>query len=103
MTSLALDHRARFHIAGAQQQPAEMCPEETPQRRMPIIPFISIMVAATVDGDPQHRRELQGARPKEGERPLEPERAGEATVRDEPEEAGVAAKCAKQEDAGVEK
>ena len=65
--------------------------------------FIRIVVMATVDGNPQRRRELEGARSKDGQCTLEPKRAREATVRDEPVEANIDAKGAKQEYAGDEK
>lgn len=70
---------------------------------MRILFIIRKMVVAPVDGDPQCRRELQGARAKEGEGALEPKRTREAAVRDEPVEADIDSHSAEQEDAGDEK
>jgi hypothetical protein len=56
---IALDQRLRFHIAAARQQPSEMCPHETLQRRVRVMLFVRKMMVPPMHRDPKSGRELQ--------------------------------------------
>ena len=70
---------------------------------MRILFVIRMVMVAPVDGNPQCRRELQRARPKQDESAFKPKRTRKASVRDEPVEADVDADSAEQEDPDAKK
>jgi hypothetical protein len=91
---VAFRHRARPHVGGARQQPAEMGPKEALQRRVRILLFIGEMVVTTMDCDPEGWRELQTTRSKDGKGVLKPQRTRKAAMRDEPMETKIDSKNA---------